>query len=105
MPTKATDKTPYEMWTGRKPSLQHFRVWGTPAEARPYRPNEKKLDERSISCYFVGYSERSRGYKFYNPADKSIFETNTVKFFEDIMVPGENNMHQSIDLDEYSSIY
>jgi hypothetical protein len=36
--TKAVNKTPYELWTGRKPSLQHFRIWGCPAEARPFRP-------------------------------------------------------------------
>jgi hypothetical protein len=26
VPTKATNKTPYELWTGRKPTLQHFRI-------------------------------------------------------------------------------
>ena len=61
VPTKATAKTPYELWTGKKPSLKHFHIWGCPAEARPYRPHEKKLDSRTVSCYFIGYSERSRG--------------------------------------------
>ena len=97
VPTKAANKTPYELWSGRKPSLQHFRVWGCPAEARPYRPNERKLDARTISCYFVGYAERSRGYKFYDPTNKVIFETGTVKFFENISVQGDE-MHQSVDL-------
>ena len=59
--TKATAKTPYEFWTGKKPSLKHLHIWGCPAEARPYRPHEKKLDSRTISCYFIGYSERSKG--------------------------------------------
>lgn len=102
VPTKAANKTPYELWTGRKPSLKYFRIWGSPAEVRPYRPNKKKLDERTVSCYFIGYSERSRGYKFYDPATRTIFETNTVKFFEDIMVPG-GNMHQDIDLNDIES--
>ena len=44
VPTKATGKTPYDLWTGKKPSLKHLHIWGCPAEARPYRPNEKKLD-------------------------------------------------------------
>ena len=44
VPTKAAAKTPYELWVGQKPSLKHFHVWGCPAEARPYKPNEKKLD-------------------------------------------------------------
>lgn len=44
VPTKATTKTPYELWTRRNPSLKHFHVWGCPVEARPYKPNENKLD-------------------------------------------------------------
>jgi len=75
VPTKVATKTPYELWIGRKPSLKHFHVWGCPAEARPYKPNEKKLDSRTVSSYFIGYSERSRGYKFYDPILKIIFET------------------------------
>jgi len=42
--TKAAAKTPYEFWVGQKPSLKNFHVWGCPAEARPYMPNERKLD-------------------------------------------------------------
>ena len=34
VPTKAVPKTPYELWTGKKPSLGHLHVWGCPAEAR-----------------------------------------------------------------------
>ena len=26
VPTKAVAKTPYELWTGRKPSLKHFHI-------------------------------------------------------------------------------
>ena len=26
VPTKAANKTPYELWTGRKPSLKYFRI-------------------------------------------------------------------------------
>jgi hypothetical protein len=48
------------------------------------------LDERIISCYFIGYAERSHGYNFYDPTNKIIFEINTVKFFEDVMVQRGN---------------
>ena len=33
VPSKAVSKTPFELWTGRKPSLRHLHVWGCPAEA------------------------------------------------------------------------
>ncbi len=31
VPSKSVNKTPHEMWTGRKPMLSHLRVWGCPA--------------------------------------------------------------------------
>ena len=66
-PSKAINKTHYELWTGKRPSIKHLHIWDCPVEARPYMPYERKLDSRTISCYFVGYVECSQGYKFYNP--------------------------------------
>lgn len=102
IPTKAVAKTPFELWTGRKPSLKHLHVWGCPAEAKPYRPNESKLDAKTVSCYFVGYSERSRGYKFYNPTTRTIFETNIATFFEDVEFGGRNKERNIVFEEEMS---
>jgi len=35
VPSKAVNKTPYELWTNKRPSLKHLHIWGCPAEARP----------------------------------------------------------------------
>ena len=59
-------------------------------QAQPYVPKERKLDSRTINCYFVGYSEKSRGFKFYDPSTKGIFETGNAHFFEDIEFDGGN---------------
>ena len=104
VPTKITAKTPYELWTGKKPILKHFHIWRCPAEARPYRPNEKKLDSRTMSCYFVGYSERSRGYKFYDPTTRSIFEMGNATFLEDIEFGGRNKVRYFVFEEESVSI-
>ena len=69
---------------GQEKSLNHLHNWGCPAGARPYKPNEKKLDARTVSCYFIGYYERSRGYKFYDPTIQSIFQTGNAWFFEEV---------------------
>jgi len=45
-PSKAVQKTPFELWTSRKPSLRH--VWGYQAKNIIYNPQEKKLDARTI---------------------------------------------------------
>ena len=98
VPSKAVNKTPYESWTGKKPSIRHLHVWGCPAEVRPYRPNERKLDSRTVSCYFVGYPERSKGYKFYDPSSRSFFETGNAKFIED---SGSTQVKEVIFEEEY----
>uniref|UniRef100_A0A2N9IKQ7 Integrase catalytic domain-containing protein n=1 Tax=Fagus sylvatica TaxID=28930 RepID=A0A2N9IKQ7_FAGSY len=51
VPSKAVQKTPFELWTGRKPSLRHFHIWGCPVKARIYNPHEKKLDSRTVSGF------------------------------------------------------
>ena len=102
--TKATSKTPYELWTGKKPSRKHMHVWGCPAEAMPYKPNEKILDSKTVSCYFVGYSERSRGYKFYDPTIRSIFETGNAQFFEDVEFAVGDTVRKFVLEEEYVNI-
>ena len=94
VPRKAVAKAPYELWTSKKPSIRHLHVWGCPVEARPYKPNEKKLDSRTVSCYFVGYSERSRGFKFYDPSTRSFFKTGNAKFIEDVELSGRESLRK-----------
>ena len=49
-----------------------------------------------MSSYFIGYSKRSRGYKFYDPKLKTIFETGTATFFEDIEFGGKNKVRDFV---------
>ena len=104
VPTKATAKTPYELWTGKKPSLKHLHIWGCLAEARPYMPHEKKLDSRTVSCYFIGYSERCRGYEFYDPTTKSIFETGNARVYKDVEFDGGDKDRDFVFKEEYVDI-
>ncbi|RVW97188.1 Retrovirus-related Pol polyprotein from transposon TNT 1-94 [Vitis vinifera] len=104
VPSKAVAKTPYELWTSKKPSIRHLHVWGCPAEAKPYKPNEKKLDSRTVSCYFVGYSERSRGFKFYDPSTRSFFETGNAKFIEDVELSGREPLRKVVFEEEFVNI-
>ncbi|KAJ9538813.1 hypothetical protein OSB04_031546 [Centaurea solstitialis] len=85
-PTKAIKGTPFELWNWYKPSLNHFHAWGCKAETREYHVEKlSKLDSRSLSAFFIGYSEKSKGFKFYNPGrGQRIFETNKAKFYDEI---------------------
>lgn len=81
VPSKAVPKTLFELWIGRKPSLRHLRLWGCPAEVRLCNAHEKKLDSRTVSGFFIGYLEKSRGYVFYCPKHSTrVVETGNASF-------------------------
>jgi len=62
------------------------------------------LDSRTVSNYFIGYSERSRAYKFYDPKLKTIFETGIATFFEDIEFGGKNKVRDFVLKEESVTI-
>ncbi|RVW41020.1 Retrovirus-related Pol polyprotein from transposon TNT 1-94 [Vitis vinifera] len=53
-------------------------------EVRPYNPQSKKLDPKTISGFFVGYCIGSRGSRFYCSSHTTrIIESDRVVYFED----------------------
>ena len=89
-----------ELWTGRKPSLRHLHVWGCQAEVRIYNPQEKKLDARTISGYFIGYPAKSKGYMFYCPTHSTrIVESRNARFIENGETSG-SNISQNVEIKE-----
>ena len=105
VPTKTVPKTPFELLKGWKPSLRHMRVWGCSSEVRIYNPQEKKLDPRTISGYFIGYAEKSKGYRFYCPSHSTrIVESRNAKFLEYDLVSGSDQFRNIVsDIDHTES--
>jgi hypothetical protein len=98
VPSISVAKTPYELWTGKNPTLNYFHIWGCPAEPRIFNHGQEKLDERTTSCHFIGYPERSKGYKFYCPGRQTKFiETKHAIFLEDDMIKGSKLLRE-VDL-------
>ena len=55
-PTRSVkDKTPQETWSGRKPNVDHLRVFGSIAYAHVPQQERSKLDDRSVKHVFIGY--------------------------------------------------
>ena len=100
MPSKSIPKIPYELWTGRTPTLNYLRVWGCPTEAKVFKLNVGKLDRKTVSCHFIGYPDKSKGYKFYCPNKCTKFvEMRHAVFLEDEHIRG-NMVPREIDLEE-----
>lgn len=93
VPSKVVPKTPYELWVGRKPTLNYIHVWGCPAEAKIFNPQIKKLDSKTISCNFIGYPERSKAFRFYcHGQGPKIVETRHAVFLENEYFSGRTEL-------------
>ena len=80
-----------------------MRVWGCPSEVRIYNPQEKKLDPRTISGYFIGYAERSKGYRFYCPSHSTrIVESRNAKFLENDLISGRDQTRNIVSENDHS---
>lgn len=66
------EKTPEEMWSGVKPTLDYFRVFGCLTHVHVPDQRRKKLDDKSIMCMLFGVSKESKGYRLYNPVTEKV---------------------------------
>ena len=78
-----------------------FKIpWGCPAEVRVYNPHKKKLALRIISDYFIGYPEKSKGFRFYCPNHSTrIVEIGNARFIENGEISGSDNL-RNVDIQE-----
>lgn len=58
------DVTPQEAWSKVKPNVEYFKVWGSVAHAHIPDQKRGKLDDKSIACILLGFSEESRDTGF-----------------------------------------
>jgi hypothetical protein len=72
-PSSALDeKSPQEVWTGKKPSLTHLKVFGYDAYVHVPKENGSKLDKKDEKCIFIGYKDGLKGYNIWNPETKKV---------------------------------
>jgi hypothetical protein len=75
-------------------------VWGSPAESKVFNPTIAKLDPKIVSCHFIGYPERSKGFYFYYPDRSTKFvEMRHAVFLKDQMIRRSGTVRK-INLEE-----
>eukprot|EP00253_Pinus_taeda_P012573 PITA_12573 len=75
--------TPEETFSGKKPDIGHLHFLGCITYS--YIPKEKrtKLEPTTKKGIFVGYSETSKAFRIYIPAQRKVVVRRDVKFEED----------------------
>ena len=70
------------MYFKKKPNLAHLRVLGSITYVHVLKEKRRKLDAKAEKCILVGYSDKQKGYKCYNPRTKQSRISRDVVFDE-----------------------
>ncbi|UYV66641.1 K02A2.6-like, partial [Cordylochernes scorpioides] len=66
------EKTPLELWSGRKSTFKHFKIFGSEAYANIPKQFRSKWDSKTKKMIFVGYEHTSKNYRLYDPKSGQI---------------------------------
>ncbi|GKA14867.1 retrovirus-related pol polyprotein from transposon TNT 1-94 [Tanacetum coccineum] len=76
------EKTPYDLFKGKKPSLEYFKVFGSKCFILNTKDYLTKFDPKSFEGIFLGYSPNSKAYIILNKETMRIEESLNVRFDE-----------------------
>ena len=76
------DKTPYEIYRGKKPTLGYFKVFGSKCFILNTKDYLTKFDPKSYEGVFLGYSQNSKAYIVLNKETLRVEESLNVTFDE-----------------------
>ncbi|KAK8600794.1 hypothetical protein V6N12_050642 [Hibiscus sabdariffa] len=97
VPSKSVQKTPHEMWTGKRPNMSFMKIWGCKAYVK--HQMSTKLEPKSHKCTFVGYPKEAKGYYFYNHKENKVFVARTGVFLEKDFLSSKED-RRNIELEE-----
>ncbi|MCO5582254.1 hypothetical protein L7F22_036146 [Adiantum nelumboides] len=98
-PTHALqDMTPFQAYSGRKPTVSHFRVFGCSAFVHIPKEKRQKLDFKSRKLLFLGYSAESDAYRLYDPDTRTTTVSRDVVFDESFITSAKGAAAQPIPI-------
>uniref|UniRef100_A0A5S6QQU2 Integrase catalytic domain-containing protein n=1 Tax=Trichuris muris TaxID=70415 RepID=A0A5S6QQU2_TRIMR len=82
MPSRSIDKTPYELFFGRKPELGHVRVFGSKVFCFVPKQRRRKWDDKAVEGVLIGYDDATKGYRILDPKTDGIWISRSVRIVE-----------------------
>ena len=77
------NKTPEEAWSGEKPMVEYFQIFGCVAHVHVPDQRRSRLDDKSKKCVFLGVNDESKAWRLYDPVSKKIIISKDVVFEEE----------------------
>ena len=72
--------TPYEVWKGYKPNVNHFRIFGCSAYSHIPKDERSKMDPKGKKSVFLGYGIGVKGYRLFDTDTSKAFHSRDVIF-------------------------
>ncbi|GJZ95678.1 putative ribonuclease H-like domain-containing protein [Tanacetum coccineum] len=79
---KPHNKTPYELFNGRPPTISFMRPFGCPVTILNTLDHLGKFDGKADEGFFVGYSVNSKAFRVFNSRTRIVEETLHITFLE-----------------------
>lgn len=79
---KHANKTPFELWTGRKPIYSNLRRFGAKCYVKIHDELRRKLDKKAVDATLLGFDRVSKAYRCYVPSTRKVVISRDVKFIE-----------------------
>ena len=101
-PTRAINqaKSPYQIWTTKKPILTNLKVFGCHAYVHVPREKRSKLDSKSSLCRFLIYAEYEKSYRFEEVSTEKIKVSRDAQFKEDTFEDGVRDYKLEMIIDD-----
>ncbi|GJS24259.1 putative ribonuclease H-like domain-containing protein [Tanacetum coccineum] len=96
---KPHNKTPYELFRGRKPSLSFMRPFGCHVTILNTLHPLGKFDGKSDKGFFIRYLISSKAFRVYNIRTRKVEENLHVRFLEDKLIIVGNGPKWLFDID------
>lgn len=82
--TRSRNKTPYELWFGKKPNINNLHIFSQHAAALKQDNQRSKFDEKGKLMYFIGYTDNYQTFKFLDPETKRIIVSCDASFLNSV---------------------
>ncbi|GKE47079.1 putative ribonuclease H-like domain-containing protein, partial [Tanacetum coccineum] len=96
---KPHNKTPYELFLGRKPALSFMRPFRCPVTILNTIDHLGKFDGKADEGFFVGYSTNSKAFRVFNSKTRIVEENLHVQFSENTSNIAGSGPNWLFDLD------
>jgi hypothetical protein len=93
------DMTPEESFSGKKPNVEHLRIFGCLVYFHIPKDKRKKLEPSGKKGIFVGYSESSKAYIIYIPEQRNVEVNRDVTFNQKMAF--KKSVEETIEEEEY----